>query len=142
MFYFDRINNAGIALDGFDAEVVRKTFALNYHHVTDFNERILDILRPQGRIVILASMAGALNGYSSDMVKRFRNVTTAKEADALAIEYQQAAKESIDTLKDKGWKTAAYSVSKVSCNSSLVSCVLKPEYSVLITGLCDCLHTR
>lgn len=101
-------------MDGFDAEVVRKTFALNYHHVTDFNERVFEILRPQGRIVIVASMAGALNGYSPEIVKRFRNVNTAKEADALAMEYQQAAKESIDTLKDKGWKTAAYSVSKVS----------------------------
>jgi carbonyl reductase 1 len=110
-----RINNAGIALDGFDADVVEKTFALNYHDVTDFNERIIPILKPNGRIVILASMAGALNGYSPEIVQRFRSVSSKAEADELALEYQKAARDNIDTLKEKGWKLAAYSVSKVSC---------------------------
>ena len=108
------INNAGIALDGFDAEVVRKTLEMNYTNVTDFNERVLPILKPKGRIIILASMAGSLNGYSKEIVERFRSVKSKKEADQLAKEYEQAAKENIDTLKEKGWKTAAYSVSKVS----------------------------
>ncbi|UZJ56233.1 hypothetical protein CBS101457_005553 [Exobasidium rhododendri] len=106
------INNAGIALNGFDASVVEKTFAMNYHNVTDFNERVLPILKPNGRIVILASMAGALNGYSSEIVQRFRSVSSKKEADSLALEYQREAKEDIGSLRQKGWKEAAYSVSK------------------------------
>ena len=108
-----RINNAGIALNGFDADVVQKTFALNYHHVTDFNERVLAILRPGGRIVVLASMTGALNGYSPSIVERFRSVASRAAADDMALEYQRAARESIGTLKQAGWKEAAYSVSKV-----------------------------
>jgi carbonyl reductase 1 len=107
-----RINNAGIALTGFDASVVEKTFALNYHHVTDFNERVLPVLKTGGRIVILASMAGALNGYSSEIVERFRSVSSKKGADEMALEYQREAKDSIGTLRQRGWKEAAYSVSK------------------------------
>jgi len=113
-----RINNAGIALNGFDAKVVEETFALNYHHVTDFNERVLPILKPDGRIIILASMAGSLNGYSSEIVQRFRSVSSRKEADSMALEYQQEARDSIGTLRQKGWKEAAYSVSKVSRRKS------------------------
>lgn len=104
-------------MDGFDAQVVKETFELNYYHVTDFNERVLPILKPDGKVVTLASMLGQLNGYSKEITQRFRDVESKKEADEMAREYQDAVNINIDTLSEKGWKRAAYPVSKVSSSS-------------------------
>lgn len=104
------ISNAGIAMDGFDANVVKQTFATNYHGVTSFNETVLPILRKDGRIVIVASIAGALTGYSQEIVQRFRNVSTASEADVMAKEFEDAVQ--AGKHKEKGWKDVAYGTSK------------------------------
>lgn len=127
-------------MDGFNPAVVQKTFATNYHHVTDFNERVLSILRPGGRIVVLASMAGALNGYSSEIVRQFRSVASRSQADDMALEYQRIARDSIGSLKQQGWKEAAYSVSKVRRRreNALIFCILLT--SVALAGLHYCLH--
>jgi carbonyl reductase 1 len=101
-------------MDGFDAQVVKETFELNYYNATDFNEKVLPILKPNGKIVTLASMLGQLSGYSQDIAQRFRAVESKKGADEMAKEYQEAVNENIDTLQKKGWKKAAYPVSKVS----------------------------
>ena len=81
------INNAGIAMDGFNEEVVKKTFQTNFHDVIAFNNELLPILQENARIVILASMAGSLQGYSEEIIRRFRAVSTTKEAESLADEY-------------------------------------------------------
>lgn len=104
------INNAGIALDGFDANVVRKTFQTNFYNVIAFNNELLPILQQNARIVIVASMAGALQGYSDEIIKRFRAANTVKEVETLANEFQQAVDKG--DHQQKGWKSAAYSVSK------------------------------
>lgn len=104
------IQNAGVAMDGFDAEVVRKTFETNFHNVIAFNNELLPILQENARIVILASMAGSLQGYSDDIVRRFRGASTTKEVETLANEYYKAVQNG--DYKEKGWKGAAYSCSK------------------------------
>jgi len=104
------INNAGIAMDGFNEDVVKKTFQTNFHDVIAFNNELLPILQQNARIVILASMAGSLQGYSDEIIRRFRAVSTVKEAESLADEYLKAVQKG--DHKEKGWKEAAYSCSK------------------------------
>ncbi|PWN89888.1 carbonyl reductase-like protein [Acaromyces ingoldii] len=106
------VNNSGIALDGFNGDVVTKTFGTNYYAVKDLVEDVKKsgILKRDSRIVVLASMAGRLDGYKPELAKRFREAKTVKEADAIATDFKQA----VDAGKEKeqGFKSAAYATSK------------------------------
>ena len=46
------INNAGIALDGFNADVVKKTLHTNYYSTKDLTEELLPLLKKGGRVVV------------------------------------------------------------------------------------------
>lgn len=106
------VNNSGIAMDGFNGEVVRKTFATNYYAVKDLTDDVVasGILKRDARVVVVASMAGHLTGYKPEMAQRFRDAKTVKEVDALAAQYQEAVDAGQE--KEQGFKSAAYSTSK------------------------------
>lgn len=70
----------------------------------------LPLLRKDGRVVVVASMAGKLNGYSEELTQRFKNVKSENDADTLMKEFTAAVEQG--NHSEKGWKSAAYSVSK------------------------------
>lgn len=104
------INNAGIALDGFDAEVVKKTLATNYYATRDMITEFAPAMRKNGRIVTLASMSGHLKGYSDSLVSAFHGADTQVAVDNLMSSFQSAV--SAGTNDKDGWKQSAYCVSK------------------------------
>ena len=102
------INNAGIALDGFDADTARKTVATNYYAVQDVINNIH--VKDGGRIVNIASLVGLLKGFTGDVRQRFIDAKTIAEADALMREFQEVMTDG--SWKQKGWKESCYGTSK------------------------------
>ncbi|CAO1616863.1 unnamed protein product [Sympodiomycopsis kandeliae] len=104
------INNAGIALNGFDSQVVKDTLYTDYYATKDLTELLIPLLRKDGRVVSLASMAGKLHGYSPEVTSRFEAVKTTQEADQLMQEFQKAVDNG--THSADGWVSSAYKVAK------------------------------
>ena len=104
------INNAGIALDGFDSGIVKKTLHSNYYGTLHVTEKVLPQIRDGGRLVNVASMAGRMaDSYSSENRERFRKAKKVEDITALMEEFTQAVQH--DNYKGK-WPGAAYMVSK------------------------------
>ncbi|KAF2036147.1 carbonyl reductase [Setomelanomma holmii] len=104
------INNAGIAMNGFDADVVKTTLHCNYYNTLSATRTFLPLLKPTGRIVNVASTAGSLSKYSPAIRERF--LAAKSEADITSI--MQEFQESVTAGKEKeaGFPSAAYAVSK------------------------------
>ncbi|KAF2090610.1 carbonyl reductase [Saccharata proteae CBS 121410] len=104
------VNNAGIALDGFDSDIVNKTLDVNYHGTLNATTLLLPLLKPTGRIVNVASMAGHLKKYSPELRDRFLAAKTPDAVTALMSEFAEAVK--AGNHAEKGWPSSAYAVSK------------------------------
>lgn len=105
------INNAGIAMDGFDADVVKTTLACNYHGTLAATRAFLSLLKAEGgRIVNVASSAGLLNMYSPAIRERFLNAKSVDDVTKLMDEFTEAVERGRE--KEEGWPSAAYATSK------------------------------
>lgn len=102
------INNAGIAMDGFDANVAKQTVATNYYAVQDMIDHIP--VNDGGRIINIASLTGVLRNFGENVRDRFRDSKTIQDVDALMKEFQEVVADG--SWKEKGWKGAAYATSK------------------------------
>ncbi|KAJ1028530.1 hypothetical protein NDA16_001696 [Ustilago loliicola] len=102
------INNAGIAMDGFDANVAKQTVATNYYAVQDMINTIP--VKDGGRIVNIASFTGVLRNFGDNVRDRFRESKTIEDVDGLMKEFVDVVADG--TWKEKGWKGAAYATSK------------------------------
>lgn len=104
------INNAGVALEGFDAEVVRKTLHCNYYGTLEMCQRLLPHIREGGRVVNVASMAGHIDQrYSSAIRQRFLESRSIADVTKLMQEFHKAVE---DGGYSQDWPGAAYKVSK------------------------------
>jgi carbonyl reductase 1 len=121
------INNAGIAMNGFgahrplhtrytlanfaaDANVVKTTLDCNYYKTLEACHTFLPLLKPTGRLVNLASMAGHLTKYSDDVRNRFLATQTEDDVTTLMKEFTSAVEAGKE--KEAGFPSAAYAVSK------------------------------
>ncbi|KAK9900896.1 carbonyl reductase [Cystobasidium minutum MCA 4210] len=104
------INNAGVAIDGFDSDVVEKTLAINYYGTLEACETILPLIRKGGRLVNVSSMACKLHKYSQELQDRFKNGKSVQDYTKLMEEFKQGVRDGHWTKL--GWPTTAYSVSK------------------------------
>ncbi|KAJ6286286.1 hypothetical protein J3E71DRAFT_374815 [Bipolaris maydis] len=104
------INNAGIALDGYNADIVKKTLNCNYYKTLEASHTFLPLLKPTGRLVNVASMSGKLNKYSEPVRNRFLSANS--EADITAIMQDFVAAVEAGKEKERGFPTAGYAVSK------------------------------
>ncbi|KAK1749409.1 carbonyl reductase [NADPH] 1 [Echria macrotheca] len=106
------INNAGMAMDGFDINVVKTTLACNYHGTLAATRAFLPLLtKPDGgRIVNVASSAGLLNRYSRSIQERFLHAKSVDDVTSLMDEFTAAVERG--TERAEGWPSAAYATSK------------------------------
>ncbi|KIX99918.1 uncharacterized protein Z520_04555 [Fonsecaea multimorphosa CBS 102226] len=104
------INNAGIAMDGFNENVVRKTLGCNYYGTLEATQKLLPHIKDGGRLVNVASVAGRLSSkYSSSVRSRFLSAKTPEEITQLMEEFSAAVS---NGTYQKNWPGAAYAVSK------------------------------
>lgn len=104
------INNAGMVLNGFDADIVKTTLHCNYFGTLEATTRLLSQMKDGGRLVNVASLSGSLSGgYSDEIQQRFSSATTPAQITQLMHEFAKAAE---DSTYEGQWPPAAYAVSK------------------------------
>lgn len=110
------INNAGIALEGFDAEVARRTLAVNCFGAMEVTDRLSPLLAPRGRIVMVSSGMGQLEGLPEALRERFLDPALTREGlkDLLnGFVCDVGAGRHLE----RGWPANAYRVSKIGLNA-------------------------
>lgn len=131
------INNAGVALNGFDANVVKQTLHCNYYGTLNITQQILPRIRDGGRLVNVASEVGSLgSGYASEIVSRFRKAEKTEQVTQLMEEFQTAVS---NQSWQSQWPSAAYKVSKsgvIGMTGTIASEAAKTGTKTLINSCC------
>ncbi|KAI8917687.1 carbonyl reductase [NADPH] 1-like protein [Powellomyces hirtus] len=112
------INNAGIASkgDAFDRQIAATTVGTNYTGTKNTSLAFLPLIRENGRVIIVSSMAGKLSILSPELQAKFSSPSlTLEELDMLMQSFVQAVEDG--TYADKGWPKQAYGTSKVGCTA-------------------------
>jgi carbonyl reductase 1 len=110
------INNAAVAFNGFDGQIVRDTMKINYYGTVAATKTFLSLLRPEGRLVNVSSSAGKLHHLTPALAKRFSSANSIDDVTRIVQDFQDA----VDAGREKegGFKSAAYLTSKVALNAA------------------------
>ncbi|KAF2446749.1 carbonyl reductase [Karstenula rhodostoma CBS 690.94] len=131
------INNAGIALNGFNAELVKTTLGCNYYNTMEACHKFVPLLKPEGHIVNLASMSGHLNKYSDDVQKRFLAAKTESDITSIMKDFVSAVEAGNE--KEAGYPSAAYAVSKaglIGATKALARAEQEKGSKILVNACC------
>ncbi|KAK5125591.1 hypothetical protein LTR85_011865 [Meristemomyces frigidus] len=133
------INNAGIAMQGFDANVVKDTIHTNYYGTLEATQDLLPHIRNGGRLVNVSSMAGKLNKYSDDIRNAFLQAakTDVSACTALMEKFKDAVADGKE--KEAGFPSAAYAVSKAGETAFTKAIAMEEEKRnrrVLVNACC------
>ena len=110
------VNNAGVALDGFDPEVVRRTLSVNLYGAMQVTDTLLPLLSTDAKIVMVSSGLGELSCFSSTLRTEFENPALTREGlRELTESFVQSV--AADRHTRDGWPSSAYRVSKVGLNA-------------------------
>jgi carbonyl reductase 1 len=131
------INNAAIAMQGFDANVVKTTLHCNYYGTLATCQVLLPHIKDGGRLVNVASVAGRLSSkYSPEIRARFHNAKTVDDVTKLMEEFASAVEN--DTYQGN-WPGAAYATSKagvIAMTNVLARDNAKTGSKTLINSVC------
>ena len=108
------VNNAAIAMKGFDIQVVERTEAVNFFGTWRVTDRLLPLMQPQGRIVMVSSGGGELDGFSPQLRGRLDPPASKEALTALVREFIEHVRSGQHS--NKGWPRSAYRVSKAAIN--------------------------
>jgi NAD(P)-dependent dehydrogenase (short-subunit alcohol dehydrogenase family) len=109
------VNNAGIALDGFDGTVARRTIETNYRGAVRVTETFRPRLSRTANIVNVSSGMGELGPLSLARRKRLLDPLHTRSAlDELVDDFVERA---VKGENLGGWPRSAYRVSKVALNT-------------------------
>ena len=110
------VNNAGTSLNGFNADVAKRTLDVNFFGPMNITDALLPRLRKGARIVMVSSGMGELSHVGPQLRKRFENpkLDRIELVDLMqSFLHEVAAGEH----EKNGWPSNAYSVSKVGLNA-------------------------
>ena len=130
------VNNAGIAMDGFDADVARRTIEVNFFGPLRVTEAFLPLIPDGGTIVMVSSGMGELSGVDAGLRARFTDPGLSRDGIA-ALAREFVADVAAGRHRERGWPSSAYRVSKISLNA-LVR-VWAPELAhrrIIINAVC------
>ena len=110
------INNAGIALEGFDADVARRTLAVNCFGVMSVIDQLLPLLALHGRIVMVSSAMGQMDGLPPALRDRFLDPALTRDG---LVDLLNRFVRDVEAGRhlERGWPTNAYRISKVGLNA-------------------------
>ena len=126
-------------MQGFDANVVKTTVRTNYYGTLEATQELLPLLKHGGRMVNVASMGGKLNKYSEDIHNAFLKAakTDIPSVTAIMEKFQAAANEG--KVKEGGFPSAAYAVSKageIAFTKAIAMEEEKRRRGVLVNACC------
>jgi carbonyl reductase 1 len=110
------VNNAGIALDGFNAEVARHTLVVNFFGALHVTEALLPLIATKGRVVMVSSSVGQLDGFPNALRRKLESPQL--DRGELATLMQSFVNDvRAGRHKERGWPSSAYKVSKAGLNA-------------------------
>lgn len=132
------INNAGIAMDGFNPLVVKTTLGCNYYSTMEASHIFLPLIKLGGRLVNVASSVGKLgNKYSEQIKSRFLNSQSEEDITSIMKDFASAVEAGRE--KDAGFPSLAYGVSKaglIGATRALARKEKEKGNTVLINSCC------
>jgi len=130
------VNNAGVSLKGFDAQVCRRTLAVNFFGAMELTDRLLPLLSAGGRIVMVSSGMGELASLSPALRKEFL-APALNRAGLIDLMERFVADVEGGRHGAQGWPSSAYRVSKAGLNA--LTRVLAAELAgsgILVNSVC------
>ena len=113
------VNNAGVAMHGFDGEVAKRTIETNFFGPLRLTEASLPHMRADGRVVMMSSGMGNRAILGEALRRRFSDPDLTK--DAVIRSMREFVEDVIrGRHEERGWPSNAYSVSKVGLNALTV----------------------
>jgi carbonyl reductase 1 len=110
------VNNAGIAMKGFDATIARRTVEVNFLGPMHLTDTLLPKMREGARVVMVSSGQGELSRFGSRVRRCFESETLTRDelvtfVDSFVLDVQAG------THEQRGWPSSAYAVSKGALNA-------------------------
>jgi len=130
------VNNAGISMHGFDAEVARRTIEVNFFGPLRVTEALLPLVPAGGTIVMVSSGMGELEGLDEGLRERFTDPELTRDGVA-ELARMFVADVAAGHHRERGWPSSGYRVSKIALNA-LVR-VWAPELAarkIIINAVC------
>jgi NAD(P)-dependent dehydrogenase (short-subunit alcohol dehydrogenase family) len=130
------VNNAAVALNGFNSEVVRQTLAVNFFGAMRLTDALIPTIADGGVIVNVSSGMGELSAYSLKLRARLSDERIdRRKLIALVDEFAAAVAEGRHS--ELGWPTSAYRVSKAALNAytRILARELKPRH-IRVNAVC------
>jgi NAD(P)-dependent dehydrogenase (short-subunit alcohol dehydrogenase family) len=130
------VNNAGVALKGFDAVIAERTMAINFRGAMTTTDVLAPALRENGHIVMVSSGLGELSGLTESLQRRFASPGIDRKA-LLAL-VDEFMRDVVDgNHAEHGWPSSAYRVSKIALNAltRIVARELSPR-GILVNAVC------
>jgi len=130
------VNNAGIAMDGFNADVARRTIEVNFFGPLRVTEALLPLIPDGGTIVMVSSGMGELSGVDAALQARFTDPALSRD-ELVTLARTFVADVAAGRHRERGWPSSAYRVSKIALNA-LVR-VWAPELAhrrIIINAVC------
>jgi carbonyl reductase 1 len=110
------VNNAGASFDGFDADVARRTMDVNFSGMMSLTDRLLPLLRPNARIVMVSSGMGSVSSLSPALRNEVMSESLDREK-LVAFVDRFVADVAAGRHAKAGWPSNAYRVSKIAMNA-------------------------
>jgi carbonyl reductase 1 len=110
------VANAGIALDGFNADVARRTIDVNFYGAMRSTDTLLPLFRPGARIVMVSSGMGELSGVGPELREQFSAPNLDRQT-LIALVERFVTEVAAGTHAKSGFPSSAYSVSKIALNA-------------------------
>ncbi|WP_437338109.1 SDR family oxidoreductase [Sorangium sp. So ce394] len=110
------VNNAGIAMQGFNAEVARNTIEVNFFGALRLTTELLPLMRAEGRIVMVTSGLGDRRSISEALQAQFGEAALTRE-ELVQLMRKFVSDVSAGRHTAEGWPSSAYAVSKIGLNA-------------------------
>jgi NAD(P)-dependent dehydrogenase (short-subunit alcohol dehydrogenase family) len=110
------INNAAVALKGFNADVVRRTLAVNYFGPAHVSDALLPLIPDGGAVVMVSSALGEIASYGRSLRDQLLNpFLTRRALDELMASLVEDVAHGQHAAR--GWPSSAYNASKAGLNA-------------------------
>ncbi|WP_437692357.1 SDR family oxidoreductase [Sorangium sp. So ce176] len=110
------VNNAGIAMKGFDAEVARATIDVNFFGPLRLTDALLPRMRREGRIVMVTSGLGDRRSVSASLQAQLGKADLTRD-ELIGLMRKFVGDVSAGRHAAEGWPSSAYAVSKIGLNA-------------------------
>ncbi|MFW6288764.1 MAG: SDR family NAD(P)-dependent oxidoreductase [Spirochaetota bacterium] len=110
------VNNAGVAIEGFDATVARRTMDTNFYGPVRLTDAVLPFMPEGARVVMVSSGAGTLSILSPELQRLFTAEDLTREK-LFALVEQFVDDVAQGRHSEEGWPSSCYGVSKAALNA-------------------------